>query len=90
MRISKEDMEYLDRCPDLKAGRLRCLARRRSAERKLAALPKRGGSKDVQLERWSAKHALRANVPEVYVEAARLRCGGKSYLWSMEPSNAYS
>lgn len=75
MRLSKEDAAVLNRYADLKAARVRCLARRRTALARLATLPARGGTKAEQLDRWVAKHSLRCEDPNMYVEAARIRAG---------------
>jgi hypothetical protein len=87
MALTKAETDLLNRYPDLKAARMRCLARRRTALARLAALPERGGSKSEQLARWTTKHSLRCEDPTVYVRAAELRAGG--YVNMLEPSNAY-
>jgi hypothetical protein len=80
MKLTKEQAALMNRYPDLKAARMRCLARRRTA------LATRGGSKKVQLERWTAKHSLRCEDPTVYVRAAELRAAGYADLFA--PTNA--
>jgi hypothetical protein len=87
MALTKAETDLINRYPDLKEARMRCLARRRTALARLAALPERGGSKSEQLARWTAKHSLRCEDPTVYVRAAELRAGG--YVNMLEPSNAY-
>jgi hypothetical protein len=86
MKLTKEQAALMNRYPDLKAARMRCLARRRTALARLATLPTRGGSKKVQLERWTAKHSLRCEDPTVYVRAAELRAAGYADLFA--PTNA--
>jgi hypothetical protein len=75
MALTKAETDLINRYPDLKEARMRCLARRRTALARLAALPERGGSKSEQLARWTAKHSLRCEDPTVYVRAAELRAG---------------
>jgi hypothetical protein len=49
----------------------------RRAEKRLAKLPERGGTKTVQLARWAAKYDLKRHKDgmDVAVGAAKLRCG---------------
>jgi hypothetical protein len=73
MALTKAETDLINRYPDLKEARMRCLARRRTALARLAALPERGGSKSEQLARWTAKHSLRCEDPTMYVRAAQMR-----------------
>lgn len=75
--ITRENAAVLKAHPDLLKFYRNAQARERSAIKRLATLPAKGGSKKVQLDRWTARTDLRMarSHQRTAIGAARLRAG---------------